>query len=610
MYGYRVLLGLWDSESTKYLETCIQIMKNKRKKDSPSAVQIENFVISFQRRAIKDLKELWFIRRSLNNTVKKIMLENGTETSSTTTRGRSEATTITPQDNGRTINSLQGSNISTTSILTGGQYFSNVVSPSEKEKNIYTTTQNNQEQDNISQLTPTQPENQFTMGATFSDFTFSSGVNSQTSGQDMSQLTPISNFSFSVGNNTPENNHQQVETVSEIGITEKIIIKPVSASDNEDDMEDNDFDLDKPGSPGHGTSEIEHVDDPRCRPVESGVLQHSMLRQISPGFFRLACYPNEDVAISKSTIVSEDGGTMDGLFCNGTGHTEPATSRGNVQRKARLPNNGRYRYGVDDLICKYSPVRYPKGVLKTTFLDKNTYVWCNYHETIVIDGSALTSGHGGKANDALDDTKNNAVIIWINGECWLVATREIKYGEEICAAYGINFWKDHPNIALREKAVKYYASIQYEQDQQDREKRLSTKSRKKIQLDMSNQESDTQIKKPEKEGGENKDGKKRKRKVKAEDEGTPPPRLPPHIKPAVMTAGSRSHKKPKSSIECYYPVVCVNINDCVVKDDIVVTVNFNEMSSVNVVVERRGSEKNDFVLPDVRTAHDLASHKG
>ena len=98
--------------------------------------------------------------------------------------------------------------------------------------------------------------------------------------------------------------------------------------------------------------------------------------------------------------------------------------------------------------------------------------------------------------------------------------------------------------------------------------------------------------------------------MKAEDEGTPPPRLPPHIKPAVMIAGSRSHKKPKSSIECYYPVVCVNINDCVVKDDIVVTVNFNEMSSVNVVVERRGSEKNDFVLPDVRTAHDLASHKG
>ena len=71
------------------------------KKDSPSALQIENFVISFQRRAIKDLKELWFIRRTLNNTVKKIMLENGTETSSTTTRGRSEATTITPQDNGK-----------------------------------------------------------------------------------------------------------------------------------------------------------------------------------------------------------------------------------------------------------------------------------------------------------------------------------------------------------------------------------------------------------------------------------------------------------------------------------------------------------------------------
>ena len=113
-----------------------------KKKDSPSAVQIENFVISFQRRAIKELKELWFIRRSLNNTVKKIMMENGTETNSTITCGRSEATTVTPQDNDKTINSLQGSNISTTSILTGGQFFSNVVSPSEIGEKNYKMTQN------------------------------------------------------------------------------------------------------------------------------------------------------------------------------------------------------------------------------------------------------------------------------------------------------------------------------------------------------------------------------------------------------------------------------------------------------------------------------------
>ena len=80
------------------------------------------------------------------------------------------------------------------------------------------------------------------------------------------------------------------------------------------------------------------------------------------------------------------------------------------KRQARLPSAGKFRYGTDDLICQYSPVRYPRGVLKTTLLDKNYYIWSNSNESIVMDASALTSGHGGKENVALDDTKNNAVI--------------------------------------------------------------------------------------------------------------------------------------------------------------------------------------------------------
>ena len=54
------------------------------------------------------------------------------------------------------------------------------------------------------------------------------------------------------------------------------------------------------------------------------------------------------------------------------------------------------RFDQDALICTFSPVRQPKGVLKTTLLDKNNYVQCKSNKAIVIDGSALTSGHGGK----------------------------------------------------------------------------------------------------------------------------------------------------------------------------------------------------------------------
>ena len=50
------------------------------------------------------------------------------------------------------------------------------------------------------------------------------------------------------------------------------------------------------------------------------------------------------------------------------------------------------------------------------------------------------------------------------------------------------------------------------------------------------------IEKLEKDGSESVSGEKRTRKEKAADERILPALLPPHIKPEVMIAGSRSHK--------------------------------------------------------------------
>jgi len=321
-------------------------------------------------------------------------------------------------------------------------------------------------------------------------------------------------------------------------------IKTISASDNMDDMEDNDFDLDHPNLPGHGSNDLDHdhANDPRCRPIDSKTLQHSMLMQVAPGYYRLACYAQENVAISTSTIISEDNGTMLGLFCVGEGHYSPAASRGDVQRKARLPSKKKLCFEMDSLICTYSSVRYNKGVLKTTFLDNNDYVWSNCNETVVLDASALTSGHGGKANDAFDDTKNNAVIIWINGEGWLVATRAIYFYEEICAAYGWVYWKDHPNLILREKARLYYESIQFEQAQQDQEVRLSTAQMKRIQLARRAQtvvQSETE---PLRQIT-----KKRIRKT----EGIVTPVLPSHVLSVNKEAGRRHKKTQRSSMNVF-----------------------------------------------------------
>jgi hypothetical protein len=202
----------------------------------------------------------------------------------------------------------------------------------------------------------------------------------------------------------------------------------ISGANLNDDMAENDFDIDRPWIPGHSAPDFEHDFDPRCRPVDD-TLQSSMLMQVSPGYYRIACYRHENVAIATSKLPSEDNTPMMGLFCNGDGQTTPASSRGAVQRDARLPNRKKVCFDMDSTICRYSVVRYPKEVLKTTFLDDNNYVWCNNNETIVIDASALTSGHGGRANDALDDTKNNATIVWRNGKSVLVALREICFYE-------------------------------------------------------------------------------------------------------------------------------------------------------------------------------------
>jgi hypothetical protein len=128
-------------------------------------------------------------------------------------------------------------------------------------------------------------------------------------------------------------------------------------------------------------------------------------------------------------------------------------------------------------ICRYIGLRYKYHVFQTDFLSKNDYVWWNGRD-VVIDGSAYYSSHGAKANDALDG-RNNAEIQWINGEAWLVSTREIVQGEEIFVAYGWDYWHDHPDEQLRLRAQAYYDGLKQEAaDQEDEEER---KKRKRAQ---------------------------------------------------------------------------------------------------------------------------------
>jgi hypothetical protein len=292
-----------------------------------------------------------------------------------------------------------------------------------------------------------------------------------------------------------------------------------------------------------------------------------MLMQVSPGYYRIACYRHENVAIATSKLPSEDNTPMMGLFCNGDGQTTPASSRGAVQRDARVPNRKKVCFEMDSVICRYSVVRYPKEVLKTTFLDDNNYVWCNHNETIVIDASALTSGHGGRANDALDDKKNNATIVWRNGQSVLVALREICFYEEICVAYGWPFWPTYPNIQLRERARRYYESIQAEKDQQDKV-RISVKKRK-VQAAH---------------------GHRAVRDAVQTDEII-----------ADVLAIPRNNYKRRSRIDCFFSVVGSDEKEV-------------DLSDVNVVCEN-SEMVNDVILcdpliPRVRTAHDISSHMG
>jgi hypothetical protein len=342
---------------------------------------------------------------------------------------------------------------------------------------------------------------------------------------------------------------------------------PTGGVEVNDDMAANDFDIDRPWIPGHSAPDIDHEYDPRCRPIDD-TLQSSMLMQVSPGYYRIACYRHENVAIATSKLPSEDNTPMMGLFCNGDGQTTPASSRGDVQRNARLPTCKKVCFEMDSIICRYSVVRYPKEVLKTTFLDNNNYVWCNNNETIVIDASALTSGHGGRANDALDDKKNNATIVWRNGQSCLVALREICFYEEICVAYGWPFWRTYPNLQLRERARRYYESIQAEKDQQDKVRQL-VKKRKFQETHGNRAVRDT-----------------------ARIDVTPI---------ADAQELPRNKYKRRNRIDCFFSVVGSEEKDV-------------EMSDVNVAYENSDVLNDvivcDPIIPRARTAHDIASHMG
>jgi ribonuclease HI len=95
---------------------------------------------------------------------------------------------------------------------------------------------------------------------------------------------------------------------------------------------------------------------------------------------------------------------------------------------------------TDELLCLYSGERLRDLSSINPDSKRYDYIWSNQNHSLIIDAYLQHSCYGRYANDALFESKCNAVIEMRKGKIYLVSTRPLAANEEIFVNYGDGYW--------------------------------------------------------------------------------------------------------------------------------------------------------------------------
>ena len=102
------------------------------------------------------------------------------------------------------------------------------------------------------------------------------------------------------------------------------------------------------------------------------------------------------------------------------------------------------KFKKDEFICWYFGVLVDKDLVENEYYDSDYLLKNPHHLDFIIDADDPLSCFGRYANDSLGRKKNNSrfeFYVDINTAS-LVATKDIKKGDEIYVDYGTDFWLD------------------------------------------------------------------------------------------------------------------------------------------------------------------------
>ena len=95
---------------------------------------------------------------------------------------------------------------------------------------------------------------------------------------------------------------------------------------------------------------------------------------------------------------------------------------------------------TDVLLCTYAGTKLRDLKKVTDESPRFDYLWENSRYTFIIDAYLKHSCFGRYANDALYESRCNAMIVERHGKVYLISTRPIAPNEEVFVNYGAGYW--------------------------------------------------------------------------------------------------------------------------------------------------------------------------
>lgn len=132
-------------------------------------------------------------------------------------------------------------------------------------------------------------------------------------------------------------------------------------------------------------------------------------------------------------------------------------------KQSKIKNAGRglfatKNFAKGEFICWYFGCLIEKDFVENGYYDSDYLLHNPHHSDLIIDAEDEKSCYGRYINDSLGLKKNNCEFNFYTDttSVGIIATKNIKNGDEIYISYGIDFWREDRRYNLLNKRNRDY----------------------------------------------------------------------------------------------------------------------------------------------------------